>query len=250
MSEFCKQANAVSRVSYQAKIGFGFGASENFRMQLTDEALKGKVCGFVLMYKNSPVSYVFCRIDRDIVTYSIPGYDPGFDLLSPGTVLLYLIIEKLFSDRRYRLFDFGGHEWSYKAFFATGKVDYIKIIWVPATVRNVLLVTAHYVLQRAWQGAAFLKTCSKSGRYLTTAYLPGPGACPTTDYGQPDPRTWAFIGGGDRNKRGYCRNSVTPTTNKSKPVSVHLRFGDIIVQEAEGTIAAAVWHKDQLRRGT
>jgi Acetyltransferase (GNAT) domain len=174
MTEFCNHAIAVSRVSYQEKIGFGFGETDEFRLQVMDEASKGQVCGFVLMHANQPASYVFCRIDSDVITYNTPGYDPQFVTLSPGTVLLYLLFERLFSDGRYRLFDFGGHEWDYKAFFATGHVDYIKVIWFPVTMQNVLLVTAHYVVQWAWRSAAWLKTVSNSGRDVTARYLPWP----------------------------------------------------------------------------
>src|SRR5690348_7990389 len=116
-----------------------------------NEARQGCVCGFVLMHTAQPVSYVLCRSNSEVITYSIPGYDPKFARLSPGTVLLYLIIQKLFTDRRFMIFDFGGQEWDYKAFLSTGSVSYVKAIWFPITVKHVCLVAAHYVLLQGWR---------------------------------------------------------------------------------------------------
>jgi Acetyltransferase (GNAT) domain len=158
MSEFCRLAIDLSRLSYQSKIGFGFPETEDFTANVIDEARNGRVCGFVLFQRERPVSYVFCRINSDIVSYWIPGYDPQFRQFSPGTVLLYAMLDKLFKQRRFRVFDFGGHAWPYKALFATGGVDYIKVMWFPITGKNLLLVTAHYALQLGWRGASRAKT--------------------------------------------------------------------------------------------
>jgi CelD/BcsL family acetyltransferase involved in cellulose biosynthesis len=45
------------------------------------------------------------------------GHDPAFGQFSPGTVLLFLILERLFAERRFRVFDFGGMAAEYKVFF-------------------------------------------------------------------------------------------------------------------------------------
>jgi SAM-dependent methyltransferase len=165
--EFRRQAIAISVLTYQQKIGFGFAESE---MNLIDEAAKGRVCGFVLMDENKPISYAFCRINSDIITYTLPGYDPKFAHFSPGTVLLFLMLERLFGERKFRLFDFGGQEWGYKALFATGFVDYVRVIWFPITTKNLVMVTAHYLVGQAWRGAARLKRfgahCTQSARAL------------------------------------------------------------------------------------
>ena len=169
MAEFCAHALAISRLSYQSKIGFGFPETEEFKTKLIGDAENGEVCGFVLMQRDRPVSYAFCRIASDIVTYSIPGYDPEFTRLSPGTVLLYTILEKLFAERRFRLFDFGGQEWDYKTMFATGQTNYLKVIWFPKTISNFVLIMLHLVVLQAWSGAALVKeTCRSSVRVVNS----------------------------------------------------------------------------------
>jgi hypothetical protein len=157
MAEFCQHAAAVSRLSYQHKIGFGFPEGEGSTKQLMQDAATWRVSGFVLMYNATPVSYALCRINSDIITYSSTGYDPQFVRLSPGKVLLYTIIEKLFSEGNFHYFDFGGQEWDYKALHATGSIAYLRVIWFPKTAKNLSFVLAHYILLLAWRAAARIK---------------------------------------------------------------------------------------------
>jgi hypothetical protein len=170
MKEFRQHAVAISILTYQQKIGFGFPEDEKFETSLIYEAGRGNVYGFVLMDKNNPVSYAFCRISSNIITYTLPGYDPKFAHFSPGTVLLFLMLERLFAEHKFRLFDFGGQEWGYKALFATSYVDYVRVIWLPITAKNIILVTAHYLVRQTWRAAASLKGlsahCTDSARAL------------------------------------------------------------------------------------
>ena len=181
MIEFRRYAITISLVSYQRKIGWGFPETDEFATHLIDEAGKERVCGFLLMHGGKPVAYVFCRINSQIVTYTLPGYDPEYARLSPGTVLLYLILERLFSQREFRIFDFGGQDWGYKAFFGMSHVDYIRVIWFPITAKNLSLVVVHYFLKSAWSGAARLKQilvrCSRRARAFA-AYLPAARTVP------------------------------------------------------------------------
>jgi hypothetical protein len=157
MIEFRRHAIAIAVLTYQRKIGWAFPETEEFKMSLIDEAQRGRVCGFLLMHHDRPVSYAFCRIESEIITYALIGYDPEFAHFSPGTVLLFLMLERLFTEHRVRVFNFGGQESGYKALFATGSVDYIKVIWFPITAKNLILVTAHYLVRQAWRGAACIK---------------------------------------------------------------------------------------------
>jgi CelD/BcsL family acetyltransferase involved in cellulose biosynthesis len=177
MKEFFSHASNVSRVSYQGKIGFGFADTEEFRSHIIEEAGEGRVRGFVLMYKGRPVAYVFCRINGDIITYAIPGYDPEFVRFSPGTVLIYAMLKQLFKEENYRIFDFGGQEWDYKALFATGYVSYSKVTWFPTTIKNLLLVMMHYLVLQAWRSAATAKAVCDTARKRFANYVsPRPSA--------------------------------------------------------------------------
>jgi len=157
IEEFCRHAVFVSRLTYQHKLGLGFPEIEEFRNKLIEDVQNAKVIGYILMLKHQPVSYALCRINFDIITYSLIGYDPKFTKLSPGKVLLYIILKKAFEERRFRLFDFGGQDWDYKAHHATGSIGYLRVIWFPRTAKNVILVTAHYVLLQTWRAAAEIK---------------------------------------------------------------------------------------------
>jgi CelD/BcsL family acetyltransferase involved in cellulose biosynthesis len=103
-----------------------------------------------------------CRTETDIITYLIIGYDPEYRQFSPGTILLLRIVEALFAEHRFRLFDLGGHAADYKAFHATGSIDYLRVIWMPITAKNLTLVGAHWISLQAWRGASFAKTISSN----------------------------------------------------------------------------------------
>jgi CelD/BcsL family acetyltransferase involved in cellulose biosynthesis len=155
--EFRKQAIAVSRLSYQSRMGWGFPETDDFARELEDEAQNGRARGYLLMHREEPVAFGLCRAEDDILSYIIMGYDPKFAKFSPGTIVLLSIIQELFTERRFRLFDLGGHGTDFKAFHGTGSVDYARVIWFPRTVKNLILVGAHYSVRLAWHVVARIK---------------------------------------------------------------------------------------------
>ena len=100
----------ISHRSYKRAFGWGFREDESFVRQLETEANLGSVRGYVLNLRGEPAAYVFCRIDHDVIIYKHIGNDDRFTRYSPGTVLLYLILEDLFFEREFRLLDFDGME--------------------------------------------------------------------------------------------------------------------------------------------
>jgi CelD/BcsL family acetyltransferase involved in cellulose biosynthesis len=162
MIEFRQHAIAVSLLTYQRKIGWSLPEDEHFKARLIEEAKDGRVCGFLLMHEGRPVAYAFCRIESDIISYALLGHDPSLGAFSPGTVLLYLVIQRLFATAKFRVFDFGGMAADYKSFFATDSVDYVKVTWFPITAKNLIFVLAHYAVLGAWRGAAKLKRAGAS----------------------------------------------------------------------------------------
>src|SRR5260370_29046087 len=108
-----------------------------------------------------------CRTESAFVTYPIIGYDPEYRQFSPGTILLLRIIEALFAEHRFRLFDLGGHTADYKAVHATGSIDYLRVIWMPITAKNLALVAAHWISLQAWRGTSSGKPIySSTARWL------------------------------------------------------------------------------------
>lgn len=166
MMKFRAHALAISSQSYQRALGYAFPESEEFKSNLIAAASTGCVCGFLLMHAGEPVSYAFCQIEDDIITYTTVGYDPKFREFSPGTVLFYLILERLFCEKRFRLFDFGGQAYDYKALFGTAGIAYARVFWFPVSAKNFTLVIAHHFLCQAWRSASWVKGCSLAAMSL------------------------------------------------------------------------------------
>jgi len=118
------------------------------------------------MHKNGPAAYALCMRQGDALIYSTIGYDPQYKDLSPGTVLLYLILQRLFAEQRFRIFDFvGGGDYGYKTMFSTGSLDYARVLWFPWSLKNFALVGLHYLSRRLWDlVSAFKRKTSHAKR--------------------------------------------------------------------------------------
>ena len=137
---FRELAIMISSQSYKKDIGWGFDEGESFVRQLQIEASTGRLCGYVLMLSGEPAAYGLCKIEKDIVLYKYTGYADKFARRSPGKVLLYVMLERLFWEGRHRLFDFDGTDYfAYKEFFATRAVPCRRVIWFQPTIRNVAI---------------------------------------------------------------------------------------------------------------
>jgi hypothetical protein len=151
-------AVAISRASYKSDRGLGFQEDESFARQIELDAVAGRVRGYVLMSGGQPAAYVFCRIDHDVIVYKHIGYDERFAQSSPGTVLLYLILQRLFTQREFRLLDFDGTEYyPYKEFFATRAVSCARLFWFPLKPPEIALFGAHWITTTAWRFASLLR---------------------------------------------------------------------------------------------
>jgi CelD/BcsL family acetyltransferase involved in cellulose biosynthesis len=151
-------AVAISRGSYKSGVGLGFQEDERFAREIELDAAAGRVRGYVLMSGDQPAAYVFCRIDHDVIVYKHIGYDERFAQNSPGTVLLYLMLQRLFTEREFRLLDFDGTEYyAYKEFFATRAVSCARLFWFPLKPPEVALFGAHWITTTAWRFTSLLR---------------------------------------------------------------------------------------------
>lgn len=148
MTEFFQFAREVSQKSYQEEIGQGLPSSDKFRERLVSLANFDAVRGYILFHGERPVAYIFCDAQDENLIYEHLGYDPEFREWSPGRVLLYLMLERLFAQQRFRFLDFGGSEHEYKKFFSTASIRCARIHYFRRTWRNLLLVLSHSLVIR------------------------------------------------------------------------------------------------------
>jgi hypothetical protein len=122
MRDYHRLARDVARLTYQEKLFQGaIPESEEFRRELERLAATDQVRGFLLFLQGRPIAYLYVPIVDGVAVYAYLGYDPHFAEHSPGTVLLYLAIENLFTEQRLKYFNFGYGENQTKQVFSTGQ---------------------------------------------------------------------------------------------------------------------------------
>jgi CelD/BcsL family acetyltransferase involved in cellulose biosynthesis len=96
--EFYGLATELSRKTYQEKMfRESFASTAGSREKVLALAERKAVRGYVLFLEGRPVAYVYCDCIGATIVYSLLGYDQDVRDLSPGDVLLFLIIESLLS---------------------------------------------------------------------------------------------------------------------------------------------------------
>ncbi len=156
--EFHASAISLSRASYQHSIGYGLPDTPSFVDELADDAGRGRVRGYLLFHDGVPAAYALCPIVEDVMEYARLGYSPAFENLSPGRVLLLLILEQLFEEKSVRYLDFGAQEFSYKSQFATDQMRTARVLYVRPTVANVSLLAAHATVRGVWNGLSLVRS--------------------------------------------------------------------------------------------
>jgi CelD/BcsL family acetyltransferase involved in cellulose biosynthesis len=141
--DFLALAWTVSRKTYQADTGLSLNESPAFRDKLIELAAVDGVRGYVLLRDERPLAYAYGRRQAGNLVYDHTGYDPAFSQWSPGSVLLYFILERLFAEQRFRYLDFGSMQYQYKEFFSTGQTRCARLLYLRPTVRSLAIVAAH-----------------------------------------------------------------------------------------------------------
>jgi hypothetical protein len=150
MVEFYQAARQISAMTYQEKLlDAGLPSDEDFRREMDSLAKEGKVCGFLLWASGQPVSYIYCPAQDGTLVYTYLGYDPRFREHSPGTVLQWMVLEKLFSEGSYEVFDFSEGAGEHKRLFATSSYQCADIHWLKNTLANAAVARGHAFVSRA-----------------------------------------------------------------------------------------------------
>lgn len=158
---FLPLAATVSSRTYQARLlDCGLPEAEDFRVETEALARRDAVRGYLLCLNGEPAAYLYCPVHDGIVTYAFVGHDPRHAELSPGTVLLYLALERLFGERRYRLFDFTEGDGAHKRLFATHTRRCADVYVLRRSRRTLLAARLHRLCNVASSGAgALLERC-------------------------------------------------------------------------------------------
>ena len=153
MDEFHRLAREVSLRTYQERLlGAGLPDTPDFIEEMRKLAQRDAVRGYLLFLSGQPVAYLYLPIEQGVVTYDYVGYDPSARHLSPGTVLQYHVLERLFSETGFRMFDFTEGEDQHKRLFSTHRVPCADIFYYRPGIRNRLLVAFHAALADASSG--------------------------------------------------------------------------------------------------
>ena len=143
VENFLEHAEKISRRSWQhQRIGERIICDENTIRRFKSLADKGilrsyllqcgETCAFVIGYQYQRIFY-----------YIEIAYDRKFARYSPGTILLYLIIEDLIEDGPFSYLNFGVGHAGYKQLFGSHHLSHASVYLVDRTIRNLLTVYSH-----------------------------------------------------------------------------------------------------------
>lgn len=147
VTRFHAEASEISKKTYQTRLlGSGLPATKGFLQAMCKTASEGRARGYLLYSGEQAIAFAWCRQERTSLVYDVVGYLPEFANASPGTVLLYLILQDLFQLRCYEILDFGPGEAQYKSMFSTNRQEFIDTYLFRSTLKNLVLVKTHYFL--------------------------------------------------------------------------------------------------------
>jgi Acetyltransferase (GNAT) domain len=137
-------ARALSERTYQeTQFQWGLPDSPEFHAEMMEAAARGEARGYLLFRGECAVSYLYCPVHDGIISYQYVGYDQDFADSSPGTVLLWSVLERLLMEGKHRLFDFTQGDGDHKRFFATGSQLCADVYLLRRTTRNRVCVRSH-----------------------------------------------------------------------------------------------------------
>lgn len=144
MSEFYRMARELSRKTYQEKLlDAGLPEGEDFEREMRTLAEQKSVRGYLLFHGGAPVAYLYSPIVDGVVRYQFLGFDPAVREHSPGTVLQYHALERLFAEKGLRMFDFLEGEGQHKKLFATRTTRCADLYYYRRGLKNQTLVGLH-----------------------------------------------------------------------------------------------------------
>ncbi len=149
MEEFLREAVAVSKQTYQTRLlDAGLPSGPEFLKGIQRLAQDGRARGYLLRDQGKVIAFAWCRQQGNSLIYDTIGYLPEFGNLSPGSVLLYHILEDVFASAKYGILDFGPGEAQYKSLFATHSQEFVDLYLLRSTLKNRILLAGHWFMNQ------------------------------------------------------------------------------------------------------
>ncbi len=165
--QFLDHALPLSALTYQARLlDAGLPESTTARSEMLALAEKDSLRAYILFVNGEAASYLYLPIKNGIITYAFLGYDPEIANLSPGTVLQLEALERLYTEKKYRFFDFTEGEGAHKQMFATGSVEACSFFLLKNSLSNRLLLSSLDVFDRTIATLKRLAERSKINSYI------------------------------------------------------------------------------------
>lgn len=140
---FLAAALPLSAKTYQARLlGAGLPEGPEARLAMLEAAEKDRMRAFLLHAGGEAVAYLALPVAGETLVYAHLGYDPAFARLSPGTVLQMDALERLFTEQRYRWFDFTEGDGAHKELFGTAHAACSTLVLLEPTLGNRALLSA------------------------------------------------------------------------------------------------------------
>ena len=147
---FLEAATVVSRTSWQHRV-LGTRISTDPRTVRWFEALArhGLLRGYLLTAGTQPHAFVVGYQYQGVFHYAELGYDPALARESPGTVLLFLLIQDLCAFDRAAVLNFGMGDAEYKRRFGTRQQSDDTLILIKRSLRGRAAVATHRTFRAA-----------------------------------------------------------------------------------------------------
>lgn len=144
METFHRLGLEVSRKTYQERLlDCGLPAEQSFQESMIGLAKEGRARGYLLFHQEKPIAYIFCPVQEGVALYQYVGHDPDYQRWSPGTLLQYFALQRMFAADKVKIFDFTEGEGAHKAFFSTHSQHCADIYYFRRTLKNLIRVTLH-----------------------------------------------------------------------------------------------------------
>jgi|JI10StandDraft_1071094.scaffolds.fasta_scaffold137766_2 hypothetical protein len=144
VADFYKLALPLSERTYQSKLWQGgLPSTSEFESQMLEASARDEVRAYLLFLHDEPVAYLYCQAEDDFLSYPYVGHDPAAAYISPGGVLMSLIIEHLQENDRFHYLVFGHGEGQLKSVFSTESIHVANIFLLKSSWSNYCKIVLH-----------------------------------------------------------------------------------------------------------